>query len=288
MSLSFKPILLASVYIRTDPAQLTDFLHSFTRSSKLLVTDLFICLDGQISDDVSRVVSRYCDQSPCVYHIASNDSNLGLAKSLNKMIVRSLQLGYNLFFRADTDDLLHPQRLLLQYNFLASNPSIDICGTWYSTFPDKVNILLPTCHSDIIKTFSYGLALAHPTVAFTSTFIEKSGLYSSSLRSKTEDIQLWFNGFVNGARFANLPIPLYYMRVDQATFKRRTSFTLIVDVLILRFKHIVRHKFSLLIFFRALIEATGRIALLILPNWLKRRLVLFYQTRWNILPSANS
>jgi len=273
-------VLLASVYSGTDPEELREFFASFACASLNHLTDLFICIDGPISDEILFIISSLESDSSFEMRVMSNANNLGLAISLNRMLIASLQLGYGIFYRADTDDLLHPHRLLRQYEFLVANPEVDICGTWYYIIPVCRAIRLPVNNSEIKKKFSSGLAIAHPTVAFKYSFVEKAGLYPTVLNSKTEDIHLWFNAFANDATFANIPLYLYSMRVDSGTVGRRSSLNLVLDVFLLRLRHISRHSLPFYCYFLSLLELAGRSVLFCLPVSLRLFIIRFYHAQW--------
>lgn len=115
--------------------------------------------------------------------------------------------------RMDADDVSHPERLEAQIAFLNENTEIDVVSTQttfdsaipgstgYSLFVDWQNsIITPGEHA--ISRFIES-PLAHPSVMFRRSLIEKSGLYDTG--PVPEDYELWLRWFDQDVNFHKTP-----------------------------------------------------------------------------------
>lgn len=158
------------------------------------------------------------------FKIYRNKINSGLAVSMNNAIKEAKGKYYA---RMDADDLMYPDRLQKQYDFLERNPEVDIVGSFYVEINDQKEILnkvtLPVEHKKMIETFPRRNPLAHVSVMMRKKFLEKSGLYPVNTYTD-EDTLMWLNGIKNGATLANIPEYLLKVRVSNNFYKRRGGY----------------------------------------------------------------
>jgi hypothetical protein len=110
-----------------------------------------------------------------------------------------------------------------------SEPYLDILGSYvfeFSSSHGHVTALaikkVPLSHSQISLAINYKNPLNHPSVAFRRLKILSIGGYRH--RRFFEDYQLWLVARSAGLKFANLPVPLVFMRRD-AALSRRSGFS---------------------------------------------------------------
>jgi glycosyltransferase involved in cell wall biosynthesis len=107
----------------------------------------------------------------------------------------------------DADDLMHPQRLEKQVNYLEGNPDVDILGTNFSHFDGtKYSKRIQQLTDGKIKAkllFVNGNALHNPTVMIRKRFLDQNNLFYPPLIIDS-DHSLWVSCMKEGARFANL------------------------------------------------------------------------------------
>lgn len=141
-------------------------------------------------------------------------------KSLNRAI-REAKGKY--IARIDMDDAMLPERLQVQFDYMESNPDVDICGSWMEYMGDKSGICYcHTNHNDIAMTMLVSNTLSNPTVIMRTDSIRHriSNLYEESF-FYVDDYRLWTQLVLDGLRFANIPSVLLKYRIhkSQATQK---------------------------------------------------------------------
>ena len=184
--------------------------------------DLYICIDGDIENEIKKYIESLPANNVYVY---KNESNLGLAKSMNRLLNIILpQDKYKYIARMDADDVNAPTRFEKQVHFLETNPGIDCLGTWAieidANGDEYFRKEMPCSHQECYDFFSKRDCMIHPTVMFRRSYFEKAGLYPEDTYFG-EDTIMWAQGFANGCQFANLPEFLYFFRLNDAFFERR-------------------------------------------------------------------
>lgn len=179
----------------------------------------FIICDDCSTDNTKEILSSYAEKDER-FVIISNPQNMGLAASLNHCLqyVKGEYIA-----RMDCDDLSAPDRFEKQQAFLSQNPGFDLVGTYMQAFDTSGNLnvvehkLLPTKY-DVPK----GAPFAHATIMVkTSVLKELNGYKISKHTMRTEDVDLWYRFFAAGYKGTSIPEPLYYVRMDDAAYKRR-------------------------------------------------------------------
>ena len=157
-----------------------------------------------------------------------NKINQGLGYSLNK----GTQVARNeIVFRMDTDDIMVPERISIQHDFMKKNPGVPLCGSQIKMFKvDKSNIIGETKHPSI-KLNNYLMnkklrenqwLMNHPTFCFRKSMIIRVGNYDPNIHSMYEDFDLIIRVLKKYKIIYNLPISLLYYRIheNQLTFNR--------------------------------------------------------------------
>jgi len=184
--------------------------------------DLYICIDGTIADGVAAYLNTIDIRN---IHIYKNETNLGLAKSMNLLLGHVLaEKNYTFIARMDADDINAPERFQKQIQFLNANQQTDCVGTWAIEIDADGNEFfrkqMPVTHDQCHDFFAKRDCMIHPTVMFRRTFFDKAGLYPEDTYFG-EDTMMWAQGFAAGCRFANIPEYLYYFRLNEQFFERR-------------------------------------------------------------------
>jgi hypothetical protein len=124
----------------------------------------------------------------------------------------------------DADDIMLPNRLQVQYDFMEEHTDIDICGSWMEVFGNENGtIQLYTDHKQIITSLLLYNSMAHPTVILRISTVCKKGepLYKHEYNC-AEDYKLWIDLAIVGCKFANVSdVLLKYRRSDNHTTKNR-------------------------------------------------------------------
>lgn len=166
-----------------------------------------IVIDDGSTDQTRQVISNYSNDPRC--NIYFNDSNIGLPATLHK----GLKLcNADWVARLDSDDIMHPYRLDIQY-FFAVKYGVDICGSWARRIDanDKYlgMIRTPISNPEISFALSTYNPIIHPSVLINLKFLNKFNLsYANSRDVLIEDYDLWCRLVLVGAKFYNIPLPL--------------------------------------------------------------------------------
>ena len=184
--------------------------------------DLYICIDGNIAEDIDTYIKSLPSDNLFIY---KNETNLGLAKSMNRLLAEILPNPQYLYIaRMDADDINAPERFEKQVSFLKTNKEIDCVGTWAIEIDANGNEYfkkqMPVSHAECFDFFSKRDCMIHPTVMFRKSYFEKAGLYPEDTYFG-EDTMMWAQGFAARCQFSNLPEYLYYFRLNEQFFERR-------------------------------------------------------------------
>ncbi len=217
-----EPLVTVGLPIYNAEAYLAECIESIKAQTLKEFTVLAV-LDCPI-DGSAEVLRKHADSR---FQIIENPQNIGLAATCNKMLELCQT---ELFARMDADDIMHPDRLQKQFDFMQSHPEIDVLGTYYVTIDhngQQVADVYPskTTPDELRQEFRVQCALQHPTVMFRVPRILELGGYPDS--RVAEDLILWLHGLANNYRYANIPEPLLLYRVHsegQMNRLRRESY----------------------------------------------------------------
>jgi glycosyltransferase involved in cell wall biosynthesis len=169
----------------------------------------------------------------------SNDGSLEFARSLADSRVRVFSDGRNLgasirmnevitaartpyLIRMDADDILHPQRVEIQYAELLKHGNDVIVGT--STYSIDTNSQVTGFTPSKQQQF-YGYAarrnLVQPTVAASIEWFVNHPYSSDWVYRRCEDAELWCRASAT-SKYVNIPTPLvYYREVGNYSLKKQ-------------------------------------------------------------------
>jgi glycosyltransferase involved in cell wall biosynthesis len=141
--------------------------------------------------------------------VVSDGINRGLAVRLNQ--IAQLAQG-SLLARMDADDLMHPDRLMRQVDYLRANQGVDVAGsaayiTRDGTTPVGLRCRQPLA-TTILSALKYGL-FVHPTITGRVGWFRQHP-YSLDY-PRNEDRELWVRT-VRESRFGHVPEPLLFYR----------------------------------------------------------------------------
>lgn len=180
--------------------------------------ELIVC-DDCSTDSTISILEEYSTMDVRIKMI-QNECNLGLAASLNHCIKYAKG---NFIARMDCDDISDPLRLEKQVRYLEKHTECDLVGTYMKEFEGKkygrvVETKINPTKFDLPK----GAPFAHATILVRSEVLKDlKGYCISDHTVRTEDVDLWYRFFAAGFVGANIPEPLYYVRMDEAAYKRR-------------------------------------------------------------------
>jgi len=121
--------------------------------------------------------------------------------------------------RMDSNDIMYPERLETQYDFMLSNPSIDVCGAWGECFGISSDILKsPTSHDEAVSKL-----LFENTIINSTGFIRNENIKRNSIAYKNyynADYKFWVDCAEAGLRFAIIPKILLKCRTSEIQYNK--------------------------------------------------------------------
>ena len=147
-------------------------------------------------------------------------SNSGMAETLNKGLK---ECTYEYVARLDADDIMLPNRLQVQIDFLENNPNIDVLGT-LGYYINESGKLIGKTFSDVNmdnlkkKYFEKNepFGMLHPSVVYKKSKIMAIGGYRGEYWP-CDDIDLWNRLYENQVNFDVIQSPLIKYRIHQSS-----------------------------------------------------------------------
>ena len=166
--------------------------------------EVLLCDDGA----PSSFLAELGEISDPRVRLLVDGENLGLAERINRSVS---QIRSPFYFRMDADDLCVRNRVELQLQMLASNPSaMVVAGSCYVMDEDGAIIGARDAADGYIDrpSLASSSALVHPTVAFRASWLEDHP-YDGGLR-RTEDRFYWYDNFSNDTILTTSSRLLFY------------------------------------------------------------------------------
>ena len=172
----------------------------------------FILIDDGSTDHTSSIIQSYNDKRVRLIQNSHNfieSLNLGIENSLGKYMARM-----------DGDDIMHIDRLKIQYAIMQEYPDVTVCGTWMNSIGtySQTNGLLSTLSGWVgqpLLKFTKGNFLFHPTTMIRMDFLKKNALKYENY-PYAEDFKFWVEIAKSGGRFYIDSQPLLYYRISDS------------------------------------------------------------------------
>lgn len=163
-----------------------------------------LIIDDKSTDQSLNIIKQYANSDPRIT-LYKNNKNLGLTKSLNKILSKARA---TYIARMDADDISEPDRLAEQYKFIVrSNADV----IWSNVrFIDERNRKICTRFQPRTSLVKLGLKLktvnlvVHPMVLGKKQAMLDAGGYDERYRSG-QDGELWLQMLKQGFKFATMP-----------------------------------------------------------------------------------
>ncbi len=148
--------------------------------------ELIVIDDGSIDGTVERV-QEYDDSRIKLYrrhHDFIGSLNFGLQIARGKYIARM-----------DADDVMHVDRLRIQYNIMELEPTIDCCSSWVTIYDEetgckRLSSSISGKMNDTLLLLLRGNPFYHSTMMLRKEFLEKNQLRYEDYKY-AEDYKLW-------------------------------------------------------------------------------------------------
>ncbi|MFO7676540.1 MAG: glycosyltransferase family 2 protein [bacterium] len=205
MSYANVPLVTVGIPFYNARATLADAIRSVF-AQRLADWELVLVDDGS-TDDSGSIARSVADSR---VRVVSDGRNLGLAARLNQLAAEARA---GLLARMDADDLMRPDKLAAQAEFLAANPAVDVVGTGMYILGAggrAVAKRLPTAAPLSARRVLAGTGLMHATVMGRTDWFRRNPYDPARppVYPLAEDFELWCRTS-DRSRFANLPACLY-------------------------------------------------------------------------------
>jgi glycosyltransferase involved in cell wall biosynthesis len=180
-----------------------------------------VAVDDASDDDSTVVLNNYSDSR---LRLISNDRP-GLVNALNLGLAHC---NAPLVARMDADDIMLPQRLQQQWQYMRSHHDVVLLATQAEKFPPELiregyreymrwqNAVIS--HDDIAAQIYIESPFAHPSVMFRRDSIIAAGAYRDG--PFPEDYELWLRLYHQGFRMEKLPQVLLRWRESEKRLSR--------------------------------------------------------------------
>lgn len=246
----------------------TDLLLDSIRSvynQVLLPKKLLIVSDGSLDDGNKQAITEILKNAPCHQEFIETNSTQGLWHARNFGLER---LDTTYVAVHDADDVMHPMRLKLQFEYLLSFP-VDVLGAAMFEINSKTKIVKAArSASELEDQIKHSLSrrnpINHPTVVMDRKRILDAGGYRNV--HLAEDYELWSRLAGKGYTFANLPFALVGFHVDPNTYSRRGGYAFIEGERKLRDALLLNGTSTRI---RSVFISALRVAYHLMPNWFR-------------------
>ena len=211
--------VLMSVYSREKPQNLKECFESIYDKQTLKPNEIVLVEDGPLTEELYTEIDIWKDKLKDILKIKRLEENSGLGEALKQGL---LECSYEWVARMDTDDIAYPERFKKQIEYIKKNSDIDVLGTFMTEFIDEITnkiCVKDAPISNIDNYIKYRDPVNHPSVILRKSKVLEAGNYQEIFLN--EDTYLWARMIAKGAKFANIPEPLVYFRINDDTYRRR-------------------------------------------------------------------
>lgn len=179
----------------------------------------FIIIDDGSTDETCSIVQTFNDKRIRLIqnkHDFIGSLNLGMDTASGKYIAHM-----------DADDIMHIDRLKIQYTIMEEETSITVCGTWMTRFSgnllskDIEKKLSGLIEKPLLK-FIQGNFIFHPTVMLRTEFLRKYNLKYENY-PYAEDFKFWIEITKVGGQFYIDNQPLLYHRILDSQIRKQKN-----------------------------------------------------------------
>ncbi|HCX63322.1 MAG TPA: glycosyl transferase [Clostridiales bacterium] len=188
----------------------------------------FIITNDNSTDGSLSIINEYADKDNRIV-IINNHENIGLTKSLNKMIAIS---SGKYIARIDGDDICELSRLEQQIEIMENNPLVDVLFT-SSLLIDEKGIELceswrPKEINKILKYLPLHNFIPHPSVLIKTELLKKYG-YNEKYRTG-QDQELWLRLYRDDKKFYYLDKPLIKYRINPDSVRKDSDVNIAFNI----------------------------------------------------------
>ncbi|MDP8032887.1 glycosyltransferase [Pasteurella atlantica] len=232
---------LLSIYHKENSKYFNIALESIWDKQTLKPDEIVLVKDGALTQELDKVIELWQEKLGKVLKVIALPKNIGTGGA-KKVGVENCTGDY--IAVVDTDDICTSERFAKQVDFLNKNAEIDAVGTWLSEINNDGEIIkevvkYPLTNEELFEFFKKRDAIAHPTAMMRKEFLNKIGNYRSELHL-AEDTLLWYYGYLNNCKLANIDYIGLLFRRDEGVYYRRANWEKSIGLLKFRLSKINR------------------------------------------------
>lgn len=169
-----------------------------------------IIVDDGSTDSTKEIIRSYVDDR--IVLVENNHDYIG---SLN----RGIQMAKGKYIaRMDADDIMHPNRLNIQYKIMETEPSITVCATWMNIIKENTPTRIYGVDSGLIDfpilMFLKRCFISNPSTMIRADFLRKHRVKYKQQYIYAEDYQFWVEIAMYGGVFYIESQPLLSYRLS--------------------------------------------------------------------------
>jgi len=216
--------VLMSIYHKEKPHYFNRCMQSIWDEQTVKPNEIVLVEDGKLTSELYVLIDKWEVKLGRILKRISLEKNIGTGGA-KQIGIRNCN--YEFIAVMDTDDISTPKRFEKELEFLNQNRDIDVVGTYIKEIDEYENVIkdivkFPLTHNELYEFFSKRDPLAHPATMFRKSFFEKCGNYRTDLHL-AEDTLLWYDGFLNGCKFANIDYIGLNFRRTKDFYTRRAN-----------------------------------------------------------------
>lgn len=186
--------------------------------------EILIIDDGSV-DNTNSIIRNLKEKDSRIV-LVTNESNLGLIKTLNK----GIELAKGKYIaRMDSDDIAHPNRIEKQLGTMLSNPNVDFVGCLLKVINEKNRFLYYLDAFDVDDNFVAGFIsmfespIAHPGLLIKSEVIKKYKYRDEQEYKHVEDFDMFSRMLADGVKYKCHREYLLYYRINHDGVTRQNA-----------------------------------------------------------------
>ena len=216
--------VLMTTYINDDSEHFKVAFNSILEQT-CLPSQIVIVLDGEVNNQVISYLEHQQSNALNIdIDILALEQNVGLSMALNKGL-EICKCAY--IARMDSDDFSRQDRFQKQLDYMLSNPSVDMCGTYYEQYDGNLKNRLsmrevPLHGTELNKYAKLRTPINHVTIMFKRS-VYLAGIKYPETRDPFED--WWFALYFIKGNYVihNLPFSSVMVRGGEAFTSRRNG-----------------------------------------------------------------
>lgn len=173
-----------------------------------------IIIDDNSDDKTVQIIEKFAKQDFRIKYLIKNKSERGISTSMNKGIEMSRG---KYITRMDSDDIIVPEKILRQVQFLDKNDEYGICSVNIAMMDNLGNIynenVYPEQKVPSEWTFLWTNPIPNAPCMYRASIIKENNITFKNLKT-AEDYEFLGN-FIALTKIHMINLPLYYYRYDK-------------------------------------------------------------------------